>query len=55
LNKTFPEHGILLSESTLAALGASAEDYEFADLGVVEIRGKSRAVRVYGLIGKGGN
>ncbi len=50
LNKTFPEHGILLSEFTLAALGSCAEDYEFADLGAVEIRGKSQPVRVYGVV-----
>jgi ABC-type antimicrobial peptide transport system permease subunit/class 3 adenylate cyclase len=54
LNKTFPEHGVLLSEFTLAALGASAEDYEFADLGAVEIRGKSQPVRVYGVVGRRG-
>ncbi|MBF8283417.1 MAG: FtsX-like permease family protein, partial [Anaerolineales bacterium] len=54
LNKTFPEHGILLSGFTLAALGASAEDYEFADLGAVEIRGKSQPVRVYGVVGRRG-
>ncbi len=55
LNKAFPDYGILLSEFTCAALGPQAEDYEFADLGEAEIRGKSRAVRVYGLVGKAGN
>jgi putative ABC transport system permease protein len=52
LSKTFPEHGILLSEFTLAALGATAGDYEFVDLGAVEIRGKSQPVRVYGVEGR---
>jgi class 3 adenylate cyclase len=52
LNKTFPDHGILLSEFTLAALGPKAADYELADLGEAEIRGKSRPVRVFGLIGR---
>ena len=50
LNKTFPDYGILLSEFTLVALGQKAADYELADLGAAEIRGKSRAVRVYGLV-----
>jgi adenylate cyclase len=50
LNKTFPDYGILLSEFTLAALGSKAADYKFADLGDAEIRGKSRAVRVFGLV-----
>ena len=53
LNKTFPDHGILLSEFTYAALGEYADDYRFEDLGEVEIRGKSQPVRVYGLTGRG--
>jgi class 3 adenylate cyclase/ABC-type antimicrobial peptide transport system permease subunit len=52
LNKTFPDYGILLSEFTLAALGPKANDYECVDLGEAEIRGKSRPVRVFGLIGR---
>ena len=50
LNKVFPDHGLLLSEFTLAALGPTAAEYEFADLGAVEIRGKSQPVRVFGLV-----
>jgi putative ABC transport system permease protein len=50
LNKTFPDYDILLSEFTLAAL-PGAERYNFADLGPVEIRGKSQPVRVSGLVG----
>jgi class 3 adenylate cyclase len=50
LNKTFPDYSILLSEFTLAALGPKAEDYGCVDLGEAEIRGKSRLVRVFGLV-----
>jgi len=49
LNKTFPDYGILLSEFTLAALGPKVQDYGCVDLGEAEIRGKSQAVRVYGV------
>ncbi|MEK7325991.1 MAG: adenylate/guanylate cyclase domain-containing protein, partial [Chloroflexota bacterium] len=49
LNKEFPDHDILLSEFTQAALGPCAERYNFVDLGPVEIRGKSLPVRVFGL------
>jgi len=49
LNKEFPDHDILLSEFTVAALGPGAERYNFVDLGPVEIRGKSLPVRVFGL------
>ncbi len=52
LTKNFPEHDVLLSEFTHAALGPKAEAYEVADLGPVEIRGKTQAVRVFGLIGR---
>jgi len=49
LNKTFPDHDILLSEFTRAALGEGATAYAFIDLGEVEIRGKRHALRVWGL------
>jgi adenylate cyclase len=52
LNKSFPDYDILLSAFTKAALGEWAEEFEMADLGEVEIRGKSKAVRVYGLTAK---
>jgi class 3 adenylate cyclase len=55
LNKTFPDYGILLSEFTLAALGPKAEAYALADLGPTEIRGKTQAVRVFGLLGRKDN
>jgi adenylate cyclase len=48
LTKEFPGHNILLSEHTCAALRGQ---YLLTDLGEVELRGKSRPVRVYGLAG----
>jgi ABC-type antimicrobial peptide transport system permease subunit/class 3 adenylate cyclase len=51
LTKNYPEHDILLSEFTHAALGPNADAYALADLGPVEIRGKTQPVRVYGLVG----
>ncbi len=50
LTKNFPEHDILLSEFTHAALGPKAEAYALAYLGPVEIRGKTQWVRVFGLV-----
>ncbi len=49
LNKTFPDHDILLSEFTQTALGEKANAYALVDLGEVEVRGKSRLVRVWGV------
>lgn len=46
LNKVFPEHDILLSEYTQAAL---KQNYVLVDLGPVELRGKSEMVRVLGV------
>ena len=51
LTKTFTDYDILLSEYTLAALGPKADAYACADLGPMEIRGKTQPVRVFGLIG----
>ena len=45
LNETFPDHDILLSEFTRAALN---NDYALVDFGPVELRGKSALVRVFG-------
>lgn len=50
LNKTFPDHDILLSEFTLAAL-QDPTPYACIDLGEAEIRGKRLPVRVFGLKG----
>jgi putative ABC transport system permease protein len=49
LNKTFPDHDILLSEFTRAALGGNADAYALTDLGEAEVRGKSQPVRVWGV------
>jgi class 3 adenylate cyclase/ABC-type antimicrobial peptide transport system permease subunit len=49
LTKEFPQYDIMLSEQTIAALGSRAQEYQYDDLGVVEIKGKSQAVRIFGL------
>lgn len=49
LTKTFPEHDILLSEFTRAALREAAA-YACVDLGEAELRGKSQPVRIWGLV-----
>ncbi len=48
LKGTFPDHDILLSEFTRAALRDPAA-YDFVDLGEAELRGKSQPVRVLGV------
>ncbi|MCP4541956.1 MAG: FtsX-like permease family protein [Chloroflexi bacterium] len=58
LNKEYPEHdptgtvGILLSGQTYDALGSRRREFEFADLGDVQIRGKVELVRVWAVVGK---
>ncbi|MFQ5436843.1 MAG: adenylate/guanylate cyclase domain-containing protein, partial [Anaerolineae bacterium] len=47
LNKTYPEHGILISGQTYEALGGRRAAFHFTDLGEVQIRGKETAVRVW--------
>jgi class 3 adenylate cyclase len=47
LTKDFPEHDIILSEYTRAALKA---DHPLVDLGPVELRGKAEMVRVFGVL-----
>jgi adenylate cyclase len=51
LNKTYPEHDILISGRTYEALGRRQGEFEFADLGRVSIRGKVEAVQVWGVVG----
>jgi class 3 adenylate cyclase len=51
LNKTFPDYDILLSEFTHTSLGSNTNAYDFADLGLTEIRGKTQPIKVYGLVG----
>ncbi len=50
LTKTFPDHDLVLSEFTAAALNGS---HRLVDLGEAEIRGKSRPVRIYGIAAGG--
>nr|MBA3532009.1 FtsX-like permease family protein [Ardenticatenales bacterium] len=51
LTKEFPEHEILLSGWSYEALGSRRSEFDVADLGEVEIRGKAEPVRVYALLG----
>jgi adenylate cyclase len=47
LNKAYPEHDILISGWTYEALGSRRHEFEFADLGELQIRGKAEPVRVW--------
>ncbi len=47
LNKVYSEHDILISGWTYEALGSRRGEFEFADLGEVQIRGKAEPVRVW--------
>jgi class 3 adenylate cyclase/CheY-like chemotaxis protein len=49
LNKRFPEHNILISEHAYEALGKARGLFKYVDLGPIEIRGKAKPVRVYGV------
>jgi len=51
LNKQYPDHDILISGQTYEALGHLRQEFEFADLGQVRIRGKAEPVRVWAVIG----
>jgi class 3 adenylate cyclase len=51
LNKDYPEHSILISGRTYEALGSHRDEFEFADLGKVEIRGKVEPVEVWAVLG----
>jgi adenylate cyclase len=50
LNKEYPEHSILISGQTYEALGSHRDEFEFASLGKVEIRGKVEPVEVWAVI-----
>jgi len=56
LNKQYPDHdpagavGILISGWTYEALGSRRAEFEFADLGEVQIRGKVEPVRVWAVV-----
>jgi ABC-type antimicrobial peptide transport system permease subunit/class 3 adenylate cyclase len=47
LNKVYPQHGILISGQTYDALGSRRAEFTFTDLGEIQIRGKTDAVRVW--------
>jgi adenylate cyclase len=51
LNKDYPEHSILISGRTYEALGSHRDEFEFAGLGKVEIRGKVEPVEVWAVMG----
>jgi adenylate cyclase len=51
LNKVYPAHDILISGWTYDALGVRRSEFEFADLGDVQIRGKADPVRVWAVVG----
>ncbi|MCP4614444.1 MAG: adenylate/guanylate cyclase domain-containing protein, partial [Planctomycetes bacterium] len=50
LNKQYPEHDVLISGQTYDALGSRRREFEFADLGEVQIRGKVEPVRVWAVV-----
>ncbi len=58
LNKEYPERdptgtvGILISGQTYDALGSRQREFEFADLGEIQIRGKIEPVRVWAVVNK---
>jgi adenylate cyclase len=52
LNKEYPDYDILISGWTHEALGSRRSEFEFADLGEVQIRGKVEPVRVWAVESK---
>jgi adenylate cyclase len=51
LNKVYPDYDVLISGWTYEALGSRRAEFEFADLGEVQIRGKMEPVRVWAVVG----
>jgi adenylate cyclase len=51
LNKQFPEHNILVSEQTRAALGNRLGEFDMLNLGPVSIRGKNDRVEIWAVKG----
>jgi class 3 adenylate cyclase/CheY-like chemotaxis protein len=49
LNKDYPQYDILMSEQARDSLDKFADKFEFADLGALDIRGKSDPVRIFAL------
>lgn len=52
LNKQFPGEDILISEWTYEALGKRRDEFEFASLGAVPIRGKNEPVAIWSVKSK---
>jgi len=52
LNKAYPDYDVLISGWTYEALGSRRAEFEFADLGEVQIRGKVEPVRVWAVVKK---
>ena len=52
LNKEYPDHDILISGQTYEALGSRRREFEFVDLGEVQIRGKMEPVQVWAVVKK---
>jgi len=50
LNKEYPDYDILVSGWTYDALGSRRGEFEFSDLGQVQIRGKVEPVRVWAVV-----
>lgn len=51
LNKQFPDHNILISERTRAALGQHVYEFDMLTLGPVPIRGKNELVEIWAVQG----
>jgi adenylate cyclase len=52
LNKAYPNYDILISGWTYEALGSRRDEFEFANLGQVHIRGKAEPVLVWAVTGR---
>ena|GEM_PF-577537 len=50
LNKQYPDYDVLISGWTYEALGSRRAEFEFTDLGEVQIRGKLEPVRVWAVL-----
>jgi class 3 adenylate cyclase len=50
LNKQYPDYDVLISGETYQALGTRRVEFEFVDLGEIQIRGKARPVHVWAVV-----
>jgi len=55
LNKAYPNYDVLISGWTYEALGSRQAEFEFADLGKVQIRGKVEPVQVWAVVKRARN